>query len=99
MIFPSRWLPESRQASAATLIFSAKEAFYKCQYPLVRQTLVFHAARVEVLGRGSLRGDFRIHATRSIAFAARVQLPVQGQYLFHEQFVTAGIAVTAAVVQ
>ncbi len=89
-------LPQAQQAMAATLIFSAKEAFYKCQYPLVRERLGFHDARVEVLNWGALRGDFRILATRSIALAEHAELPVQGQYLFHEQFVTAGIALTAA---
>jgi len=89
-------LPQAQQAMAATLVFSAKEAFYKCQYPLVRERLAFHDARVEVQSWGALRGDFRILATRSIAFAAHAGLPMQGQYLFHEQFVTAGIALTAA---
>ena len=42
-----RSLPASEQAPAVTLIFSAKEAFYKCQYPLVRDPLGFHDVRIE----------------------------------------------------
>jgi 4'-phosphopantetheinyl transferase EntD len=89
-------LPESEQAIAATLIFSAKEAFYKCQYSLLRERLGFHDASVEVVSTGAARGDFRIHATRPIALAGHAVLPVQGKYLFHQQFVTAGIALAAA---
>jgi 4'-phosphopantetheinyl transferase EntD len=91
-----RSLPESEQAIAATLIFSAKEAFYKCQYSLLRERLGFHDASVEVVSTGAARGDFRIHATKSIALAGHAVLPVQGKYLFHQQFVTAGIALAAA---
>src|SRR5216683_8440334 len=42
-----RSLHPSEQAPAATLIFSAKEAFYKCQYPLARERLGFLDAVVE----------------------------------------------------
>jgi 4'-phosphopantetheinyl transferase EntD len=86
-------LPEGEQTAAATLIFSAKEAFYKCQYPLVHERLNFHDATVEPVW-GTARGEFRIHANRSIALARHASLPLQGRYLFHEEFVTTGIAVT-----
>src|SRR5271168_1783309 len=89
-------LPQAQQAQAATLIFSAKEAFYKCQYPLVRERLGFHDVRVGVPAWGAPRGTFAIHATRRIALAELVTLPLKGHYLFHEQFVTVGIVLTAA---
>src|SRR6266851_6740196 len=85
-------LPASEQAAAVTLIFSAKEAFYKCQYALVRERLNFHDARVEAPAWGAASGAFRIHATRSIAVRTRAALPLPGRYLFHEGFVTAGMA-------
>jgi 4'-phosphopantetheinyl transferase EntD len=87
-----RSLPASEQAAAVTLIFSAKEAFYKCQYPIVRERLGFHDARVQAVGWGAANGVFNIHATRDIAMSTRTALPIQGRYLFHEAFVTAGIA-------
>ncbi len=34
-------LPVRARGSAATLVFSAKEAFYKCQYPVTRERLRF----------------------------------------------------------
>ncbi len=85
-------LPQSQQGAAATLIFSAKEAFYKCQYPLVGERLGFHDARVEVFDWGSARGTFKIEASRKIAFAAHAELPLPGHYLFHDNFITTGIA-------
>jgi 4'-phosphopantetheinyl transferase EntD len=91
-----RSLPVSERAAAVTLIFSAKEAFYKCQYPVVRERLSFHDASVEVVAWGASGGAFKIHATRSIAIAQCTALPMQGRYLFHEGLVTAGIALAAA---
>jgi 4'-phosphopantetheinyl transferase EntD len=90
-------LPQLQQAMAATLIFSAKEAFYKCQYPLVRERLGFHDARVEVAKQGLPGGAFAIHFTKPLAIAEYAALPLQCRYLFHEQFVTVGIAVDAAM--
>jgi 4'-phosphopantetheinyl transferase EntD len=88
-------LPQPEQPLAATLIFSAKEAFYKCQYPLVGERLNFHDASVEVPVWPAPNGAFRILAGRRIAFAEHAALPMQGRYLFHEQFVTAGIGLAA----
>ena len=93
-----RWLqtlPEAQQSAAATLIFAAKEAFYKCQYPLAGEWLSFHDATVEVLQWGAAGGSLAIHANKRIAFAQRASMPLAGQYLFHEKFVTAGVAVAA----
>jgi 4'-phosphopantetheinyl transferase EntD len=89
-------LPVSQQAAAVTLIFSAKEAFYKCQYPLVRERLDFHDVRVEAPAWGDADGVFNIHAMRSIAFSAHAALPMQGRYLLHEGWLTAGMALAAA---
>jgi 4'-phosphopantetheinyl transferase EntD len=93
-----RSLPASEQAAAVTLIFSAKEAFYKCQYAIVRERLGFHDARVQAVGWGAADGVFNIHATRDIAMSTRTALPIRGRYLFHEAFVTAGIALGPAAV-
>jgi 4'-phosphopantetheinyl transferase EntD len=97
---PKEWLwlgslPAPEQPAAVTLIFSAKEAFYKCQYPMVGERLDFHDLLVEPLGWGARTAAFRVQATRRLAFADRATLPMQGRYLFHEQFVSAGIAVPA----
>jgi 4'-phosphopantetheinyl transferase EntD len=88
-------LPIEQQGAAATLIFSAKEAFYKCQFPLVREHLGFHDARIEVPTWGAERGTLKIHATRAIAFTRVVSEPLLINYLFHEQFVSVGVALRA----
>ena len=84
-------LAQSERAAGASLIFSAKEAFYKCQYPLTGQFLGFHAVRLQALRWGEPRGSFTIDATRDIAFARHATLPMQGEYLFHERWVTAAM--------
>ena len=40
--------PAELQRRAATLVFSAKEAWYKCQFPVTGNWLEFHDARVTV---------------------------------------------------
>jgi 4'-phosphopantetheinyl transferase EntD len=89
-------LSASERAAAVTLIFSAKEAFYKCQYPLVGERLEFNDVRVEAVAWGAASGAFRIHATRNIALSTHTALPVQGRYTYHEELVTAGISLPAA---
>jgi enterobactin synthetase component D / holo-[acyl-carrier protein] synthase len=88
-------LASPERAAAANLIFSAKEAFYKCQYPLTHEALNFHDARVEVPAFGASEGMFYIHPMRELAIAREVPLPLQGRYLCHEGFITAGLGLTA----
>ncbi len=90
-----RALPASQQPAAMTLIFSAKEAFYKCQYPLARERLDFHDVRVEAAWDG-LQGHFCVHASRHLAMAQRTSMPMRGRYLFHQGFVSAGLSLAAA---
>ena len=85
-------LPAPQRPAAVTLIFSAKEAFYKCQYSVVGERLNFHDVSVEARGWGSLDGGFRIHAARHIALCAHASFPLQGRYLFHQEWLTAGIS-------
>jgi 4'-phosphopantetheinyl transferase EntD len=89
-------LPASEQAAAVTLVFSAKEAFYKCQYPLVRERLNFHDVRVEAPAWGAASGSYMIHATRSIALCKRTALPLTGRFLFHQGLVTTGLALAGS---
>jgi 4'-phosphopantetheinyl transferase EntD len=84
-------LPPSGRDAAVTLIFSAKEAFYKCQYPVAREGLSFQDVCVVPAAWGVPCGVFEIQALRGFAMSARTKQPMQGKYLFHEGFVTAGI--------
>lgn len=86
-----RSLPSAEQTAAATLIFSAKEAFYKCQYPLAGERLNFQDASVEIEDWGRPLGKVKIHPSRQVALAQHAPAPWPGRYLFHEEFVSAGI--------
>jgi 4'-phosphopantetheinyl transferase EntD len=96
-------LPVSQLAAAAMLIFSAKEAFYKAQSPLTGEWLDFSEVSLEVsdwpperTGQSAAAGRFLVRPIRPIALAQRVPLPVAGRYLFHQRFVSTGIALDAA---
>jgi 4'-phosphopantetheinyl transferase EntD len=53
------FLRQSENAALlAKVVFSAKEAFYKCQYPLSKQYLGFHDAEVR-LGEGRFSASFQ----------------------------------------
>ena len=79
----------SDRCAAATLLFSSKEAFYKSQYPSTRQKLSFQDATIRVEW-GSETGAFAVHAPS--AAVTRDRGALRGRFLFHEQFVTTGIA-------
>lgn len=56
------WLQElSAPGLTGKIVFSAKEAVYKCQYPISSQFLGFHAVEVE-LGEDSFRAVFQQEA-------------------------------------
>jgi 4'-phosphopantetheinyl transferase EntD len=54
-----RELPES--GLTGKILFSAKEAVYKCQYPITTKFLGFHAVEVEI-AEGSFRATFQQEA-------------------------------------
>jgi 4'-phosphopantetheinyl transferase EntD len=84
-------LPCEQQRAAAALVFSAKEAFYKCQYPLSGEWLDFHDLHVEPMDWGAQCGQFTVQATRRISAEAQSHWPVVGRFLFHESYVTAAV--------
>jgi 4'-phosphopantetheinyl transferase EntD len=87
-------LPKAAQATAITLIFSAKEAFYKCQYPLAGESLGFHDLRIDSVTRGGVaQAEFAIHQTRALAFTRHACWPITGRYILHENYVTVGVGI------
>lgn len=48
-------LPRSQRLAIGTLIFSAKEAFYKCQFPVTSAWLNFHDIEVHIAAPSTLR--------------------------------------------
>jgi 4'-phosphopantetheinyl transferase EntD len=88
-------LPPEERSAAVTLLFSAKEAFYKCQYPLVTEWLDFHDLRIEAPTWGEASGIIAFHAMRGIRFGRYAALPITGRYVFHDQFVSVGVTLPA----
>ena len=86
-------LAAEQHAAAVTLLFSAKEAFYKAQYPLVGEWLDFHDVRIEVPDGTRPRGEFLVTPTREIRFGRHTPFPLIGRYAYHEEFVSTGVAV------
>jgi 4'-phosphopantetheinyl transferase EntD len=92
-----RWPAEAR-SRAATLVFAAKEAFYKAQYPRTGEFMSFSDLEVAPCGPQLLEGALIFAPTRSLAVFAgdAEQLPqVRARYRFHEGFVSAGVALCA----
>jgi 4'-phosphopantetheinyl transferase EntD len=101
-----RWiasLPAPSQASAATLVFCAKEAFYKCQYPVTGERLSFDDVHVEIRDsdgahRSDESGELTITATRSLALAdsagiqGRQDAGWRGKYRVRDGYVCVGVA-------
>jgi 4'-phosphopantetheinyl transferase EntD len=87
-------LPPGERARASALIFAAKEAFYKCQYPAVGEFLDFHDIRLGIREWNSGPAGFEVHTScaRALAVATFTQFPVLGTYRFHEHYVSAGVA-------
>ena len=75
---------------------AAKEAFYKCQYPLVGQRLDFQDVGIAPLAWGAAQGTFALVPVRPLSVFDRAPGGVHGAYRFHEQFVSAGVCVIAA---
>ena len=91
-------LSADEAAAAAAMIFTAKEAFYKCQFPLSGARLGLHDLRVEPLQWGG-EGAFRVHAVRALGLDPRIAMPAPGRFRLHENFASAGVAVPAALIQ
>jgi 4'-phosphopantetheinyl transferase EntD len=79
-------LPEARRSTAVSLLFSAKECFYKCQFPLMRRWLDFHDVSIRVFpedGEFEAAGPAGTTCTR-VAFA-------RGRYMLRDGYVITGL--------
>jgi 4'-phosphopantetheinyl transferase EntD len=79
----------ARRDAAATLLFSAKEAFYKMQYPLTGQWLGFHDVECRCTAWNEGSGSFEILPRKSIDLERHAQRPVRGHFCLHGAFLTA----------
>ena len=92
----SQWPAEAR-SRAATLVFAAKEAFYKAQYPRTGEFMSFSDLVVSPCGPQALEGSLSFEPTRSLAvLAGGAERQVRARYRFHEGLVSVGVALCAA---
>lgn len=83
--------PPHHVMTAATLVFAAKEAFYKCQYPLTGAWLDFHDAEL-LPDRCDLdAGCFAIHAPAK-AGQFDLPMPLAGRFAIADGLLLVGIA-------
>jgi 4'-phosphopantetheinyl transferase EntD len=94
-------MPASAQSAAATLIFSAKEAFYKCQYSITQERLDFTDLRVGPIESGESgwsgrAGAVVITPTRPLSIAKVSSGSLRGRYRFHDPYVSVAMHLAAA---
>lgn len=74
---------------AATIFFSAKEAFYKAQYPITEAWVGFGDVRVESVAEGQLR----LHRFSDLDALAALRWPVEARWYRDESLVLTGLVV------
>ena len=84
-------LSPARRPLAAALMFVAKEAFFKCQFPITQARLGFDEAVVESTDWGARAGSFRITLPRR-AVSAQSYLRWEGHFRRLDEFMAAGMA-------
>ena len=77
--------PADRQ-ERLTVLFSAKEAFYKAQFPLSGEFLDFHDVSVAI---GD--GGFSLRLERPVASLGQTGTQFSGRYAFSDRHVLTGI--------
>jgi 4'-phosphopantetheinyl transferase EntD len=80
-------LPQAQAQRQAALIFAAKEAFYKCQFPVSREWVGFEDVTIEVSA-----GDFRIAPQVPLPVADGWVAALRGRYEFREPWVVTGVS-------
>jgi enterobactin synthetase component D len=69
------------------IVFSAKEAVYKCLYPLLRQFLEFDAIELDAIAPAS----FSCHPTRRLSEEFGPDTIIEGRYLIVDRLIHTGV--------
>ena len=91
-----RTLPPAEQLNATALIFSSKEAFFKCQFAVTGEWLDFQAVALGFSGRGSGVRTFVVRPLKKIALLEQFAAPLVGRFGFFGNLVVTGMALAAA---
>lgn len=88
-------LPLSDQARVATLMFSAKEAFYKCQYEVTGRWLEFKDVIVKLFDWNLDRGSFAVRPLSGLNLFERGVGPASGRFAVTGELVLTAMAIAA----
>ncbi len=88
-------LGAAERPGGASLLFSAKEAFYKAQFAVTGERLGFHDVAISVPSRRAAAGEFAVRPLRALAIEQRAGAPFAGRFSFAGALVFAGIACAA----
>jgi 4'-phosphopantetheinyl transferase EntD len=69
------------------IVFSAKEAVYKCLYPMLRRVLGFDAVELIAIGAD----DFSCHPTRRLSDDFRPDTVIEGRYAIVDGLIHSGV--------
>jgi 4'-phosphopantetheinyl transferase EntD len=84
-------LPPPERGRQAALIFAAKEAFYKCQFPLTRAWVGFEDVVIEPLDWPLSAGSLRIIPQKTLPLAAGVVAHLVSRFQFRGPWVITGV--------
>lgn len=88
-------LPVPAQDRVGTLMFSAKEAFYKCQYEVTGQWLEFRDVVVDFCARNAGRNGFTVRPAGGVELLLRGGEPAIVRFAFRQDLVLTAMALTA----
>jgi 4'-phosphopantetheinyl transferase EntD len=89
-------LPMSQRSRQAALIFAAKEAFYKCQFPVSRQWVGFEDVDIQPLDLPISGGAFRIVPQKPLPVSDAWVASLVGRFLFRDRWVVTGVTAPGA---
>ncbi len=81
-------LPTGERLSHAMLIFSAKESFYKCQYPLTRQWVGFKDVGIQLVREEK---KFQILFHKELLGLPKNEILHEGRYCFENGYVATSV--------
>ena len=87
-----RELPPAERKRYAALCFAAKEAFYKCQYPVTGRWVGFEDVALEPLAWPAAEGGFRLRPQSSVELRPLDLTRLRMRFQFRDRWVIAGIA-------
>jgi 4'-phosphopantetheinyl transferase EntD len=90
-------LPPSEAQQQAALLFAAKEAFYKSQFPLTAEWLKFADVVIEctALPTAHSPGSFRVLPQRDMRITRELPGTIAGRFCLHGRYLTAALALVA----